>query len=86
MKSNQRIQYTIRNLTPQLDRTLRQKAREMRQSLNEVVLEAVSRGVGLKDQPVIHHDLDSLAGTWLEDPAFEEALRQQDQVDPKMWS
>ena len=86
MKQNQRIQYTIRNLTPQMDRTLRQKARETRKSLNEVVLDAVSRGVGLKDQPVIHHDMDSLAGSWQEDPAFEEAIHLQDEIDPKMWS
>lgn len=85
MKSIQKKQYTIRNLTPQLDSRLRQKSRETRKSLNEVALDALRRGAGLADEPILHHDLDPFIGTWKEDAEFEAALRTQDQVDSKMW-
>jgi len=86
MKVNHKIQYTIRNLTPQLDRILRQRARELHKSLNEVVLDAVSSGVGLSEQALVYHDMDALAGSWREDPEFEAALQMQDQIDIKLWS
>lgn len=30
---------------------------------------------------VVHHDLDDLAGSWVDDPAFDKALRDMDRVD-----
>ena len=30
-------------------------------------------------------DLSDLAGTWVEDPAFDQAMRDQDLVDPDLW-
>jgi hypothetical protein len=30
-------------------------------------------------------DLSDLAGTWVDDPAFDQAIRDQDQVDPDLW-
>lgn len=86
MKSIQPKQYTIRNLSAKLDHRLRQKTKETGKSLNEVVLDALHRGVGFSDRPIEYHDLDGLIGTWKEDPAFDEALRLQDQVDPHLWS
>lgn len=86
MKSSQKRQYTIRNISPQLDKELRKKISESGKSLNEAVLDTLKRGVGLTDQPIVHHDLDPLIGTWKEDPEFEEAIRQQDQIDPRLWS
>ncbi len=86
MKSSHKKQYTIRNLPAQLDQKLRQKTREERKSLNEVVVEALKQGVGLSEQPCFFHDLDSLAGSWKEDSEFEASLEIQDQVDPKLWS
>lgn len=79
-------QYTIRNLSRRLDETLRKKSRESGKSLNEIVLDVLHQGAGLGDQPLLHHDLDHLIGSWKEDPKFEEALRLQDQVDRKIWS
>ena len=32
-----------------------------------------------------HHELDSLIGTWRDDPAFDAAIRAFEQVDPKVW-
>ena len=86
MKSTQVKQYTVRNLTPALDRKLKQEARESGRSLNEVVLEALYRGAGLSETPFVTHDLDSLIGSWKDDPAFDEALKLQDTIDEEMWS
>jgi hypothetical protein len=30
-------------------------------------------------------DLSDLAGTWVEDPAFDEAIADQDRIDPDLW-
>jgi hypothetical protein len=30
-------------------------------------------------------DLSDIAGTWVEDPAFDEAIEAQRQIDPDMW-
>ena len=43
------------------------------------------RVLDLPPQPVKYRDLSDIAGTWVEDPAFDEAMRDQDQVDPEMW-
>jgi tRNA(fMet)-specific endonuclease VapC len=35
--------------------------------------------------PQKQRDLSDLAGTWVEDPGFDEAMSDQDRVDPDMW-
>lgn len=85
MKQSQAKQYTIRNLTTQIDKKLRDKAKETGKSLNEVVLETLKRGAGLTEETATFHDLDPLAGTWKEDPEFDQAITLQDTIDPKIW-
>ena len=80
------VQYTLRQVPPEVDKALRDNARRQGESLNQVALVALSRGLGLGDQPVQYDDLDALAGTWEEDPAFDAAIADQDRVDPKLWS
>jgi len=79
------IQYTIRQVPKRIDEVLRRRSRHSRRSLNEEALHALSRGLGVAEEKVLHHDLDSLAGTWQEDNAFDAAIAAQDQVDPKLW-
>lgn len=86
MKQIQKKQYTIRNLEPKLDETLRAKSKNLGKSLNDVVLEALRKGAGLTDAPSLYHDLDSLSGCWKKDPEFEKSLQEQDQIDPHLWS
>ncbi|HAK93846.1 MAG TPA: hypothetical protein DCM87_02250 [Planctomycetes bacterium] len=80
----EKIQYTIRNVPAQVDRTLRRKASEQKTSLNSVLLAALSREAG-EGGAVAHHDLDHLAGKWVEDPDCDAALGAQDQVDGELW-
>jgi hypothetical protein len=79
------MQYTIRNVPSHLDRALRERAREVKKSLNEVALEALLQGTGLRDTPIQHRDLGDMAGTWVEDPAIDEALADQRRIDPELW-
>jgi hypothetical protein len=81
-----KIQYTIRNIPPQVDRALRRKAHEQKTSLNHVLLAALSHAAGSGEgADVLHHDLDHLAGKWVEDPECDAALGAQDQIDPELW-
>jgi hypothetical protein len=41
--------------------------------------------LGLAAEPLRHHDLDDLAGTWVHDAAFDKALRDMDRIDPELW-
>jgi plasmid stability protein len=79
-----RRQYTIRSVPDHVDRALRRRARQEHKSLNKVILEALEQAVAT-EAPKLHHDLDFLIGTWREDPAFDEAMKDFEQIDEEMW-
>ena len=85
MKRKHNVQYTVRGIPPRLDKLVRRRARREGKSLNQIALEALQALVGLGRERIRYHDLDSLAGSWVEDPEFEEAIRAQDQVDLAIW-
>ncbi|NKB69805.1 MAG: antitoxin [Candidatus Latescibacteria bacterium] len=80
------MQYTIRKIPPHIDRELRRRADQEHKSLNEVTLQALEKGLDLTDQALRHSDLDDLIGTWVEDPEFDRAVEEMDQVDPELWA
>ncbi len=84
MKDRQ-SQYTLRKVPAHVDEELRKKATQEHKSLNEVALQALERGLNLTDRPIRHHDLDDLAGTWVEDPEFDRAMEEMDQIDDELW-
>ena len=61
-----RRQFTVRGVPESLDRELRKQARTQRKSLNRVLLEALEKGVDIGAEVTRYHDLDDLAGTWVE--------------------
>ena len=80
------VQYTVRSIPAHIDRALRRKAQTGGKSLNQVLREALIREVEGTDVPErLYTDLDALAGAWVEDPAFDEAIRMQHQVDEALW-
>lgn len=79
-------QYTIRNVSPRLDRALRTKAVERGVSLNNLVVQALETEAGFGANPKIYDDLDGLFGTWVQDKAVDRALTEQRRVDPKDWA
>jgi hypothetical protein len=79
------MQYTLRKIPRDLDKTLRRKAKQEGKSLNEVALEAMMRGANVGGGPKKFHDMDFAIGTWVEDPEFDKIMQEQDQIDPEMW-
>ncbi|MBI4483238.1 MAG: hypothetical protein HY652_10140 [Acidobacteria bacterium] len=81
---------TLRNLPPELVRRIRRKAREKHLSINKTVIGLLGENMGMtrkkKDQ-ALHHDLDSLAGSWTKEEAsaFDQALTRQRSIDPELW-
>lgn len=86
MKKKHPVQYTIRQVPEEVDSKLRELAVREECSLNYVVLDALSNAVGAKDQPPVFHDLDALAGSWVEDPSFDQAMDAFEQVDEGLWT
>ena len=78
-------QYTIRAIPTAIDRALRRRAKQEAKSLNAVAVEALARGLELDAKPVEHTDLDALAGSWQEDPAFDRAIADFERVDEEAW-
>ncbi len=78
-------QYTIRNIPDVLDHELRERARRRGMSLNEAAIDALRRGLGIADDVVEYDDLDDLVGTWKKDEAFDQALADQDTIEPDLW-
>jgi len=81
----QNIQYTIRGVTPALDRCIREKAAREGRSLNTTAMSLLERGLGLSAEAVRYTDLDDLAGTWVADPAFDDAVERLHRVEPELW-
>lgn len=79
------VQYTLRNVPPAVDRTLRRRAAREAKSLNKVALEALARGTGVDLEATEKRDLDFLLGSWVEDPAVDGALTAQRRVDEDLW-
>ncbi len=78
-------QYTIRGVTPRMDALLREKSQHDRKSLNAIALAVLSRGLGLTEEKIQYHDLDDLIGTWVNDPSFDQAISDMDQIDEELW-
>ena len=82
MKSTQ---YTVRGVSRNLDDRVREEARRYDVSMNAMLLDALARGLGAGAEPVENNDMDDLAGTWIEDDAFDEAVAAFQSVDEALW-
>ena len=79
------MQYTLRDIPPTVDAELRRRAKAEGRSLNTVAIEALIRGAGLGETPIRQRELGDIAGTWQEDPDFDQAIAEQDQIDEGLW-
>ncbi|MFH1110119.1 MAG: antitoxin [Planctomycetota bacterium] len=84
MKRTKVVQYTIRGVPAFVDRAIRARAKKENKSLNQLALEALQQALGL-DKPRVYTDLDEFVGTWVEDPEFDKAIAEQDQIDEELW-
>jgi hypothetical protein len=88
MKSRQikkSVQLTIRDVPVEVKKLFWHHATAQKKSLNNVLVEALSHAAGIASEPVIYTDLDELAGLWVKDTKFDEAIAAQDQIDPLLW-
>lgn len=67
-----------------VDAKLRRRARVERKSLNSVALEALARGAGV-EPATPQRDISDVAGTWVEDPDFDEAIAAQHRIERRLW-
>lgn len=80
--SKRRLHYTIRGISPDLDRALRQRAKDSNKSLNQVVLDEMAQAIiGLP----AHADFLDLVGKWQADPRFDEVIASQRKIDQSKW-
>jgi hypothetical protein len=76
------VQYTIRGIPSEVDRILRQKAAHRKQSLNQVIVdELIAATIGRS----VKADFSDLVGKWTPDPAFDEMIAAQRQIDWDKW-
>lgn len=84
-KKQDTIQYTIRSVPQEVNDAVRAYSVREGCSLNQAVLEALRKGSGASDKPVMHHDLDFMSGTWINDAKCEKTLKEFDRIDEEMW-
>jgi hypothetical protein len=81
-EKTRQIQYTICGVPREIDAILRRKAAQSSQSLNQVILEELAAATG-GGKPMA--DFSDLVGRWTPDPAFDEIIASQRQIDVKKW-
>jgi hypothetical protein len=82
MRRHAPVQYTIRGIPREVDRVLRQRARQRGESLNQLVVDELTVAtIGRPNRA----DFTDLVGQWTPDPAFDEILASQRRVDADKW-
>ena len=82
MRKQAPVQYTIRGVPGEVDRVLRQRAKQRGDSLNQVLIDELTMAtVGHPKRA----DFTDLVGQWTPDPAFDEILASQRRIDPDKW-
>ena len=79
------MQFTVRNITADIDAAARERAAAEQKSLNAVLVDALRRGLGVGASPTKKRDLSFLAQGPPLEPEVLQALEDQRQIDPEMW-
>jgi hypothetical protein len=76
------IQYTVRGIPPEVDRSFRQKAARTKRSFNQVIVEEVTMASIGKNRKA---DFSDIVGLWTPDPGFDEIIAAQRRIDRTKW-
>ena len=82
---------TVRNLPPEVEKAILDKAKKERRSLNQTVVSLLEEATGARPRgrkPTVHHDLDHLFGLWSREEAdeFDCYLKEsRAAIDPRDW-
>ena len=81
-------QLTVRHVTDELAKALKEEQRRRGTSLNQTVLDLLSRATGIAPDTRYDNGLGQLAGDWDQEEldAFERDTAIFDTVDEEMWS
>ena len=80
--AHETVQYTIRGVPQDVDRALRKKAAQLKISLNQIVVDELTRATIGRPRKA---DFSSLVGQWTPDPEFDEVIASQRQIDWDKW-
>ena len=83
-----KLQYTIRNIPPAVDRVIRKRAQRAGKSFNATVVEALTiQTLGGSDIRKAKRDIfDRLQGANSLDGDFDRAVKEQSEIDGELWS
>jgi hypothetical protein len=82
-KQARAVQYTVRGIPREVDRALRQKAKQRKQSLNQMIVdELTAAALGRK----LRADFSDLVGQWVPDAGFDDIIAAQRQIDIDKWT
>ena len=76
------VQYTVRGVPKEVDRALRTKAAQLKISLNQLVVNELTRATIGRPRKA---DFSSLVGQWTPDPDFDDVIASQRQIDWEKW-
>lgn len=81
---------TLRNLPPEIAKTIHQRAKQKKTSVNKAVISLLEESLEKKPQKkekVRYHDLDHLAGSWTKEEAeeFDKITKSFRTIDPDLW-
>jgi hypothetical protein len=76
------VQYTVRGVPKEVDRALRTKAAQLKISLNQLVVNELTRATIGRPRKA---DFSPLVGQWTPDPGFDDVIASQRQIDPEKW-
>jgi hypothetical protein len=82
MRKQAPVQYTIRGVPGEVDRVLRQRAKQRGDSLNQLLVDELT--MATVGHPKLA-DFTDLVGQWTPDPGFDEILASQRRIDPDKW-
>jgi hypothetical protein len=80
--AHETAQYTIRGVPREVDRALRTKAAQLKISLNQVVVDELTRATIGRPRKA---DFSGLVGQWTPDPEFDDVIASQRQIDWDKW-
>ncbi len=75
-------QFTVWGLPDEVDRALRERARTRKVSINQVIVDELTKAtIGVRQ----YGDFSDLVGRWAPDDAFDEIIGRQRTVNPDDW-
>jgi len=77
------VQYTVRGVPAEVDRALRDRAERQNISINQVILDELTKATVGRKQIA---DFSDLVGKWQPDKSFDEIVQSQRTIDADDWN